>query len=68
MALPLDASGEAYVIADYLMSAAIRLRITDGGIFEATRRALERYGESADVTSALAFLDAIERSTQEQAA
>jgi hypothetical protein len=59
---------EAYVIADYLMSAATRLRIHDPSIYAEARIVLSRYPYTPDVSAALDFLDAIERSREQDEA
>lgn len=58
--MKLDPTIEAYVIADYLMTAGVRLRITDRAVLEATRRALQRYPDSLETEAALAFLQVLE--------
>jgi hypothetical protein len=59
---------EAYVIADYLMTAATRLQITDPATYDATRRALAAYGNSPEARAALAFLDTLQLLTEDEGA
>ena len=52
---------EAYIVLDYLLTAATRLRIHDPLIFNETRAILARYPDMPDKSAALAFIDALER-------
>jgi len=62
--IALDYSAEAYVIADYLMTAATRLQITDPATYDQTREVLARYGDSPEARASLAFLTILQRLTQ----
>ena len=52
---------DAYVIADYLLTAGFRLQTQKPAILQATREILEFYPKGPETIAALAFLDAIER-------
>ena len=51
---------DAYVIADYLLTAATRLQIAKGSILAETREVLVRYSDGPEKDAALAFLEALE--------
>ena len=55
---------DAYVIADYLLTAATRLVISDPSLIGAVRAVLAGYGDTPEVDAARAFLDALERAQE----
>ena len=53
-------SPNAYVIADYLFTAATRLRIHGAGIYDETREVIARYPDTPEAEAALDFVQAME--------
>jgi hypothetical protein len=60
-------SAEAYVIADYLLTAAIRLRICPREVWDNVREHITQLPtDQTDVQAALAFLDMMESGTEDE--
>lgn len=67
MTIKIDHSAEAYVIADYLLTAAIRLRICPREVWDNVRENITHLPtDQTDVKAALAFLDMMERDTDDE--